>query len=112
VNQSAHSRVERDEQGKGFFSSHAENGLTSYLYNDAGAVTRKTDARGIITDTSYGELGSVYCFTFSIPVPAGDGRGRHSPHTTSEARPPGSGDGVLFTASGGTSTHRGDAIIS
>ena len=49
--------------------SHPENGLTSCLYNDAGAVTRKTDARGIITDTSYDELYRPLGSTFSDGTP-------------------------------------------
>jgi YD repeat-containing protein len=64
-----------DEQGTEFLSSrtveetHPDNGLTSYLYNDAGAVTRWTDARGVLTDTSYDELYRPLGSTFSDGTP-------------------------------------------
>jgi YD repeat-containing protein len=50
--------------------SHPENGFTSYLCDGAGAVTRKTDAPGIITDTSYDELYRPLGATFSDGTPA------------------------------------------
>ncbi|MGI8784054.1 MAG: RHS repeat domain-containing protein [Acidobacteriota bacterium] len=45
-----------DTLGRLLWEAHPENGTTSYVYDDNGNVTRKTDARGWATVTTYDEL--------------------------------------------------------
>lgn len=45
-----------DTLGRPLWEAHPENGTTSYVYDDNGNVTRKTDARGWATVATYDEL--------------------------------------------------------
>jgi len=45
-----------DSLGRTTSDQQAENGLTSFTYDDAGRVVTKTDSRGIVTTTLYDEI--------------------------------------------------------
>ena len=58
-----------DSLGRTTSDQQAENGLTSFTYDDAGRVVTKTDSRGIVTTTFYDEINRPTSITFSDGTP-------------------------------------------
>jgi RHS repeat-associated protein len=58
-----------DGLGRVMEETHPENGLTTYSYTDSGRLLQKTDARGIVTTTTYDELYRPLLVDFSDSTP-------------------------------------------
>ena len=52
-----------------FLETHPENGSVDYTFDDAGRVTTKTDARSIVTTTSYDAINRPTQITYSDTTP-------------------------------------------
>jgi RHS repeat-associated protein len=58
-----------DGLGRVMEETHPENGSTTYAYTDSGRLLQKTDARGIVTTTTYDELYRPLLVDFSDSTP-------------------------------------------
>ncbi|GAB4240677.1 MAG: hypothetical protein Kow00109_15880 [Acidobacteriota bacterium] len=58
-----------DNLGRLRAETHPETGTTAYDWDDAGRLVQRTDARGIVTTTSYDALGRPVFVAYSDPTP-------------------------------------------